>query len=144
MTLDSSPREYLGYRSRPNPPRSVVLQGGSLEVRITWNSPVDQRGVDGFRVYQNTEKQMVFETQDRNCRQYVSSSVQADTNVAFYVSTISDNGRESRKVQAIGKPNTDKLVVTGTAGSTAGTATTPPPDWPSEPSGGSPTHKHLS
>lgn len=128
--------EHYSYQGRPAAPRNVQVLGGSLEVRVVWNAPADMRGVDGFRVYQNNENQMVFQTKDNTCRQFLCSSVQADTKVAFYVSCFSENGLESVKVQAIGKPNTDQLVVSGTTGATSGTATTPPPSWDSEPSGG--------
>ena len=128
-------RKRFGYRGIPSPPRSLILQSGSLEVLLTWNAPEDMRGVDSFYIYQDTENNLVWKSPDRSTRQY-RAKVPADTPVAFYVSCVSKAGRESPKVQVIGKANTDKYVQTGTSGETGGTAPSVPPGWIDEPTGG--------
>jgi hypothetical protein len=127
-------RRFL-FQGIPAPPGSLIVQGGSLEVLLTWNAPEDLRGVDRFYVFVGTENDLVWQSHDRSCRQ-VRLKVPADTNTAFYVSCVSKAGRESSKVQAIGKAGTDKYVTTGTTGETSGTQASTPPGWMDERTGG--------
>lgn len=131
----STVNNLTGARRRPDPPRSLVIQPGSLEVLLTWNAPQIFNDIAGWRVYKDTENNLFSAITDPNTRQ-CTVKVPADTNTGLYVSSVNALGRESIKVQIIGKANTDQYVVTGTGGGTGGTSPTPPPGYDQEPSGG--------
>ena len=125
----------IGWRGRPAPPRALRTSQGSLETIVFWNGPVDLRGVNGWRVYEDIETKKVWESQDPTVRQ-VRIKIPSTTSRLFFVSCFSKLGRESAKIPVVGSSNTDKMVVDGTTGETGGTAPAPPPEWEEEPTGG--------
>ncbi len=135
-------RQKLGYRGIPAPPRNLQIQSGSLEVLLVWNQPADLRGVDKFYVYQGDENNRVWQSVD-GATQQVRLKVPADTATAFYISSVSKAGRESKKVQIIGKANSDQLVVSGTSGGTGGSSPPPPSGWTDEPTGGGQSRRYV-
>lgn len=123
------------FRLRPQPPRNIQVQTGTMEVLLSWNMPADLRGVDGFRVYQDTESNLVFETKDLGARQ-IRIKMEAAKTRLFFVSCVSRLGRESVKMPKLGSSDSNKYVVTGTTGETVGTTGTPYSEWFKEKSGG--------
>jgi len=123
------------FRGIPAPPRNVRCSSGTMEVLVTWNAPPYLLGVDGFRVYQTTENNLVWSTKDRTVRQ-ARIKMPANTTDNFFVSSVSELGRESAKIPAQGTSDTSKYVVTGTSGETGGTGGAAGAEWSKEPSGG--------
>ena len=76
------------YPLRPQPPRNIQAQTGTMEVLLTWNAPADMRGVDGFRVDEGNENNLVFEKPDPNVRQ-AQIKMEANTSKMFFVSCVS-------------------------------------------------------
>lgn len=135
LGLVASAGSNAGQAKAPAPPRSLIAQGGSLQVLVTWNAPVNPQGVVGYCVYKDNEVNKIATISDPATRQY-SFKVTSATPTAFYVSSMNARGFESQKVQVIGQANTDELVVSGTGGGTGGSAPPPPPGYDGEPSGG--------
>jgi hypothetical protein len=125
----------ISTRKRPDPPRSLISQPGSLEATITWNAPAKATDIALWRIYRDNENNLVDSIPDPNARQY-RPKLPASTPTAFYVSSVNSAGRESIKVQIIATANTDQAVVTGTTGATSGTSAPPPPGYNQEPTGG--------
>lgn len=125
--------QVAGSQNRPDPPRSIITQPGSLEVLLTWNAPFRASDISGWRIYKDVESNLVDSIPDPNVRQ-ARIKVPANTPTAFYISSINSAGRESIKIQVIAKANTDQLVVSG---GTSGTTPSLPPGYSGEPSGGS-------
>jgi len=125
----------VSTRKRPDPPRSLIAQQGSLETLITWNAPQKDSDVAGWKVYKDNESNLVATITDPMTRQY-TAKLPASTKTYFYVSSINAAGRESIKVQVLGQSNTDQMVTSGTGGGTSGSSSSPPPGYPDEPSGG--------
>jgi hypothetical protein len=122
-------------RKRPDPPRSLIAQSGSLEALITWNAPQKSNDIAGWRIYKDDEKTLIDSILDPAARQY-RPKLPANTPTAFYISAINGAGRESIKVQVIVTANTDQAVVSGTTGATSGTSPKPPAGYGGEPTGG--------
>jgi hypothetical protein len=93
--------------------------------------------VSAWRIYRDTESNLVDTITDVNTRQY-KPKLPASTPTAFYISAINPLGIESVKVQIIAKANNDQYVVTGTGGGVNGTSPGLPPGYSGEPSGGAP------
>lgn len=127
--------QIAGSQKRPDPPRSIIAQPGSLEVLLTWNSPYKAGDVSSWRIYKDNESNLVDSIPDPNVRQ-ARIKVPAATPTAFYISAVNASGRESIKVQIIAKANTDQLAVSG---GTSGTTPNLPPGYSNEPSGGNTT-----
>lgn len=123
-----------GSRRRPEPPRNIQAQGGSLEILLTWNAPTQAKGIVGWKVYKDNEGNLIAEIRDFDVRQY-KHKMPASTTAAFYVSSFTPKA-ESIKAQVLGTSNSDKLVVAGTTGETTGSEPSPPPEWEDEPFGG--------
>lgn len=136
----SSITPLVSTRRRPDPPRSLIAQAGSLEALITWNAPQKFDDIAGWRVYRDNEGNLVDAIFDVGSRQY-RPKLPANTPTAFYVSSINNAGRESIKVQVIAKANTDQYVTTGTGGGTSGSSSSTPPGYNQEPSGGGRTSR---
>jgi hypothetical protein len=124
-----------GSRKRPDPPRSLISQSGSLEALITWNAPQKFADIVGWRVYRDNESSLVDSIFDPNSRQY-KPKLPANTPTAFYVSSINSLNVESIKIQIIATANNDQMVVSGTGGGTNGTTPSRPPGYGGEPGGG--------
>lgn len=133
-------RKLSGPTRRPDPPRSLVAQSGSLEVLLTWNAPQRNDDVVGWRVYKDVESNLIDSLKDKDART-IHVKVPANTTTSFFVSSVNALGRESIKVQVIGKANTDKFVVSGTTGQTSGTTSAVPAEYSSEPTGGLPSSR---
>lgn len=125
----------VGSRKRPDPPRSLIAQQGSLEALITWNAPQKMGDISAWRIYKDTESNLIDTITDVNTRQY-KPKLPASTATAFYVSAINPLGIESVKVQIIATANGDQFVTAGTSGGTGGTTPSTPPGYVDEPSGG--------
>lgn len=125
----------VGSRKRPDPPRSLIAQPGSLEALITWNAPQKMGDISAWRIYRDTEKNLVDTITDVNTRQY-KPKLPASTPTAFYISAINALNIESVKVQIIATANSDQYVTTGSAGATGGSTPPTPPGYSTEPSGG--------
>src|SRR5579883_1187670 len=77
----------VSSRRRPDPPRNLISQPGSLEALITWNAPIKFNEVAGWRIYRDNEGNLVDTILDPNSRQY-RPKLPANTATAFYVSAI--------------------------------------------------------
>jgi len=128
-------RPVVLFRGIPAPPRNLRCSSGTMEVLLTWNAPPHLLGVDGFRVYQTTESNLVWSTKDRTVRQ-TRIKMPANTTDNFFVSSVSEFGRESAKIPVQGSSDTNKYVKTGTAGEADGTGGSGGAEWSREPSGG--------
>ena len=124
----------IGSTSRPDPPRSLIAQPGSLSALITWNSPQNTVGIVAYNIYLNNENNKI-DSIDVSKQQYIVT-LPASTPTGVYVSSMNGLGIESIKVQIIAKANSNQLVTSGTGGGTGGVVPVPPPDWPNEPTGG--------
>lgn len=133
--IQSTLLKSAGTNKRPQPPRNLIAQAGSLEVYLTWNAPQSNSDIAGWRVYRDNESTLALSISDASTRQ-ARIKVPANTPVGFYVSSVNANGVESSKVFIVGKANTDQYVTSGTTGGTGGSAPPPPPGYPSEPTGG--------
>ena len=127
--------QLTGGRRRPDPPRSLISQPGSLEALITWNGPQRASDVISWRVYRDDETNLLASITDVNTRKIIVK-LPANTPTGIYVSSVSASGKESIKVPIIATANTDQYVTTGTGGGTGGTTSPPPPGYGGEPSGG--------
>jgi len=128
-------RPVVLFRGIPAPPRNLRCSSGTMEVLLTWNAPPHLLGVDGFRVYQTTENNLVWSTKDRTVRQ-ARIKMPANTTDNFFVSSVSKFGRESPKIPVQGSSDTNKYVKIGTSGEADGTGGSSGPEWSREPSGG--------
>src|SRR6266550_2856151 len=126
-------RNSQGTRRRPEPPRSLVSQPASLGAVLTWNAPVKTKGVVGFRIYKDTETNLLEEVRDPARRQF-RVVLPANTKANYYVSTFTSQNAESPKIPVLVSSNTDQLATAGSG--TNGSQPSPPPSWGSEPSGG--------
>ena len=127
--------EIVAYRGRPQPPQSVEGRGGSLEVVIFWTAPANQEGIAGWRVFKDNENNMVWQSMDPNIRQ-TTIKVPGNSSAMFYVCSVTELQRESPKIPVYVASNTDQMVVTGTGGATAGSASAPASEWFDQPGGG--------
>lgn len=125
----------VGSRKRPDPPRSLIAQPGSLEALITWNAPQKMGDISAWRIYKDTENNLIDTITDVGTRQY-KPKLPASTPTAFYISAINSLKIESVKVQIIATANGDQFVTSGTSGGTGGTTPSTPPEYGNEPSGG--------
>jgi hypothetical protein len=125
----------LGTRRRPQPPRSLIAQAGSLVSLITWNAPQVTKGIVGWRFYKDNETNLVDDIRDPTRRQY-KMALPANKTTMAYVSSITQQNVESIKVGILVHSNTDQLVVAGTGGGTNGSQPSNPPGWGNEFSGG--------
>lgn len=133
--VEIPPEIALAYRGRPQPPRSLRANPGSMEATVVWSLPQDYRGIDRFRIYQGNENNLVGETDNRTIRQF-KIKLSANSTDMVYVCSISRLGKESRKEPIAVSSNSDKYVQSGTTGETSGTSATPPPEWYFDPYGG--------
>jgi len=127
-------RNSQGTRRRPQSPRSLISQAASLGAVLTWNAPVKMKGVIGFRIYKDSETNLLEEVRDLSRRQY-RVTLPANTKANYYVSTFTVQGAESPKIPILVSSNTDQLATAGSG--TNGSQPSPPPSWNNEPSGGS-------
>ncbi len=134
--LSTYEQTIMPFRGRPQAPRNVRATAGSLETLITWNAPANMEGVEGWRVYKDNERNIVSDTLDRNARQYRAKLPGGQAKALFLVAAVSELGREGPLVAVLAQSDTNKLVLTGTTGETGGAASTAPPGWEEEPTGG--------
>ena len=84
----------------PDPPRDLQAQPGSRGTLLTWKLPQDSQWIRGWRVYKDTESNLLQEIHDPGQRQLFvalsSGEVPPVTNL--FVSSISAAGAESAKV----------------------------------------------
>lgn len=134
-----TPQVTLGARRPPAPPRSLIVQPGTQKAVLTWAGPVDMRGVDGWRVFVDSDKQLFATIYDPATKK-IEIPVTAGGSRFAAVSSFTKIGRttiiESARIPTVVTANSDKFVVTGTGGETAGTSPVAPPEYADEPSGG--------
>ncbi len=128
-------QEIMAFRGRPQPPQSVEARAGSLETTIFWTAPQNMEGIAAWRVFKDDENKLVSPDLDVNTKRF-AAKMPGDGSAMFYVCSVSELGRESPKVPVFAQSNTDKLVATGTAGSTAGSVSAPATEWTEQPRGG--------
>jgi hypothetical protein len=123
------------YRGRPGAIQDLQYRPGSLEIVLYWSAPQNMQGVDGWRVFQDNEGNLIQQIDDRNARQ-VTIKMPGNAKAMFYVCAVSEFKREGPKKGLLTQTNTDQVVVTGTAGATPGIPSAPDPTWRGQPSGG--------
>lgn len=96
--------KVAGYRRRrPDPPRDLQVTVGTLDVTISWTAPVNPVDVAGWRVYKDTESNLIDKIADPSTTQ-VKIKLSISSPTAFYISSVNSIGQESIKIQAIGTP----------------------------------------
>ena len=128
-------RNIQGTRRRPQQPRNLIAQSGSLIALVNWNAPLVVKGIVGWRFYRDNENNLIDDVRDPGRRQY-KVPLPANKTTMVYISSITQQGVESQKVGIMISSNTDQLVTTGTAGGTNGTSPSNPPGWQNELTGG--------
>lgn len=118
-----------GGTGKPQAPRDVFVQPASRGVLITWKLPVDHDTVAGWRIYKNTESNLVAEIRDKGTRQ---AFIPLDAGATppqnnFFVCSFSTLGRESGKIFRQGK---------ATIEASAPGVPEPPPGYVQEQAGG--------
>lgn len=110
----------------PDPPRNLQAQAGNSKVMLTWTRPKSK--VSGYRVYRDTENNLVLAVQDSGATlaEIPSSAGASPTVTSFFVSAVNAFGNESTKAQVVSSAKTF---------ATAPSDPLPPPDTP-PPSGG--------
>lgn len=118
-----------GGTAKPQSPRDVFVQPASRSVLLTWKLPEDHDNVAGYRIYKNTESNLVAEIRDKGTRQALIplDSGASPQPANFFVCSISTLGRESSKVMVQGK---------ATAEASAPNVPEPPPGYLAEGAGG--------
>lgn len=128
--------DYLATRGlpgRPPAPRDVQIQSGARKVLLTWKLAPNDQTTAHWRVYRDTESNLVMEIADLGTRQMFLDVTSGATPPVynFFVSGVSQLGVEGPKVQ-----------VQGSAEVEAGAPSDPslPPGYTDESSGGGSTH----
>lgn len=127
--------KFLLYRGRPAIIQDLQYRSGSLEVVLFWSAPQNMLGVDGWRVFQDNEGNLIDEINDRSTRQ-VTIKMAGNSKSMFYVCAVSAFRREGPKRSILARTNTDQIVTAGTSGATSGSPSVPDPEWSDQPSGG--------
>ena len=137
--IQVTPQVTLGSRRSPQPPRSLIAQQGTQKSVLTWAAPADTRGIDGWRVFVDSDNQ-IFATINDPATKKIEIPIAASSSRFAAVSSFTRVGKagyiESPRIPIVVTANSDKYVVTGTGGETAGTSPSNPPEYASEPSGG--------
>jgi len=86
-----------GVTVLPSPPRNLRVKSGTGYITVAWDAPVQLQGVASWRIYLDTESNLVETIGDiaRTSAQ-ISLSDHATHNV--YVSSVNPMGKESRKI----------------------------------------------
>jgi len=135
MPTLSETSELRLYRGIPGALQDLQYRPGSLEVILFWSAPQNMLGVDGWRVFQDNEGNLIDEISDRNARQ-VTIKMAGNSKSIFYVCAVSEFKREGPKRSVLARTNTDQIVTAGTSGATSGSPSVPDSDWSGQPSGG--------
>ena len=122
-------QRVAGSRRAPQVPRGVATQTASFKSVVTWNAPVDSRGIAGYIVYLDNETSPFMRTGPSTLR--VEVPLTSNTKRFGAVSSVNELGFESPKMPFVAQSNGDLYD-----GASGGSSPTPPPDWPSEPGGG--------
>lgn len=97
--------DAIGSADVPPAPREFSIQSGARKVLLTWGLAANDKITAHWRLYKDTEANLVMEIADRGTRQ-IFLDVTAGTTPPtynFFVSGVSIQGREGPKVQAQGK-----------------------------------------
>lgn len=81
----------------PSAPRALTATPGSLKVTVAWEAPSVDDGATAWRVYRDTESNLVAEIKDRTQLQY-DFSVEDVKKHNFFVSSVNAGKKESKKV----------------------------------------------
>lgn len=118
-----------GTPSKPQAPRDLQAQSASRSALLTWKLPVFHDNISGWRVYKDTEANLVAEIRDKGTRQVIIPLDAGTTPPVsnFFVCAISTLGRESAKT-----------TVQGSAQAETGAPSIPtvPPGYSQEAAGG--------
>lgn len=134
-TLDETSNLRV-YRGIPGSLQDLQYRPGSLEVILFWSAPQNMLGVDGWRVFQDNEGNLIQRIDDRNARQ-ATIKMPGNSSAMFYVCAVSSPfKREGPKLGVLARTNTDGIVIAGTTGATSGSPSVPDPDWSDQTSGG--------
>lgn len=118
-----------GSPRAPQPPRGLLNQTGSFKGVVTWNAPLDDRGIVGYKVYVDNETSPFLQTGPNSRR--IEIPLTSNANRFIAISSVNELGFESPKIPLIASSNADQYN-----GGSGGSSPAPPPDWPSEPTGG--------
>jgi hypothetical protein len=94
-----------GSNEIPPAPRDVLSQSGARKVLLTWSLAENDTATAHWRIYRDTESNLVMEIADRGTRQ-MFLDVTAGASPAtynFFISGVNKLGREGPKVQVQGK-----------------------------------------
>lgn len=107
-----------GSQGKPGQPRSLQAQSGSRKVLVTWDLPADKTDIQGWKIYNGTDRALLDTVNDASVRQYAvpASSGATPTTANIWVSSFNAAGIESNPVQ-----------VQGTATAEAGAPSDPAP-----------------
>ena len=113
----------------PNPPRSVIAQGGNAKAVVTWSGDPGNPSQCKTRIYKNTESGLYAEIPAGVHWADVSGT--PGTTINIFVSTITPTGlAESRKIHK------QCSIPAQTVGQPPPPDPNPPAGWSGEPSGG--------
>jgi hypothetical protein len=92
-----------GANRRPQAPRNPQAQSGSRKVLVTWDAPLVTDGILGYKIYKDTESQLLDTLNDPNVRQYSvpSSAGSSPPTINIFISSFTKRD-ESQKVQVQG------------------------------------------
>lgn len=96
------PAGTLGYMGKPANPRNFQVSGNT----ISWSAPVDARGIVGYRVYLDSETNLINTVQtvvgkakgNANAVNSINLKLAPGTNHVVFISSITGQGRESNKL----------------------------------------------
>jgi hypothetical protein len=94
-------QKVQGVATIPSRPRNVLATSQSGSVLLTWSAPQSTQGATGYRVYKDTENNLLQEFPNLSTNSY-TVTLPSGTTVNLFVSTFGLGG-ESRKVQVICK-----------------------------------------
>lgn len=95
----SNQQRVRGVSGLPEPPRDLQVQPAAGGVLVTWKLPVGHDRVAGWRIYLDTESNLVAQVRDKGTRQMFIplSSGPTPNSSNIMVSAITTLGRESGK-----------------------------------------------
>jgi hypothetical protein len=105
--LKAQANEILNIRGgnvKPFSPRDFQATAGADSVLLSWKLPTVFDDVKGFHVFQGTERNMIWSTEDRGVRQ-CRAALTAGATDSFFVCSVNALGKFSEKVQLIATAN---------------------------------------
>ena len=90
-----------GVTVLPPPPRNVRVNSGTGYITVMWDAPVQPQGVASWRIYLDTESNLVDTIGDTS-RTSTQISLSDHAQHGVYVSSVNPLGKESRKIRTQG------------------------------------------